>query len=395
MILMLLIKNANLYSPKREGICSILVEGSRIADVIPASKNDVVDRLALQKDISVNVIDAQGALTIPGIIDRHVHLNGAGGEGGPVYRTPPLQLSSFIKAGVTSTVGMLGTDGVCRSLRELLMKARALEEEGISTWILTGNYRIPSVTFTGGVMDDLCLIDKVIGLKIALSDHRGSHPSVEELRRAISDARTGGMLAGKPGFVCIHMGSEKTAFEPLLRAIEDTDIPISQLAPTHISRSRALLEESIAFGKKGGNLDITTSPGPKPLFGLPIHETLKYLLDQHIPLPQITISSDGNGSMPRFDKNGKLEGMGIGPIDAILNTITELWDDPDLGGETVLSMGTSNVADQLALANKGRLQTGKDADILILGEDKKLKHVIAKGEPLMQEGRLLKKGTFE
>ena len=46
-------------------------------------------------------------------------------------------------------------------------------------------------------MDDLCLIDKVIGLKIALSDHRSAHPTVDELRRAVSEARVGGMLTGK------------------------------------------------------------------------------------------------------------------------------------------------------------------------------------------------------
>ncbi|HOO64496.1 MAG TPA: hypothetical protein PK364_11330, partial [Synergistaceae bacterium] len=58
-------------------------------------------------------------------------------------RTPPLELGSFLRGGVTSAVGLLGTDGIARSLEELLLKARGLEEEGISTWILWDPTKFP------------------------------------------------------------------------------------------------------------------------------------------------------------------------------------------------------------------------------------------------------------
>ena len=393
---MLLIKNADLYAPKYRGVCDILVADKKIAGVFPHGSSINGPEDSLKKiDTDLTVLDAKGCKVIPGIIDRHVHFNGAGGEGGPAYRTPPLQLSSFVKAGVTSAVGMLGTDGTCRSLRELLMKARGLEEEGISTWILTGSYRVPSTTLTGGIVDDICLIDKVIGLKMAISDHRGSHPSVEEIRRAVSDARAGGILSGKVGTVCVHMGSETTSLTPLLRAIEDTDVPLTQFGPTHVSRNEALLEDAIQFGKRGGNLDVTSAPGANPQFGLSTRHALKRLLLGGVPPERITLSSDGNGSMPRFDESGRMVGMGIGPIDAVLTSVMELWDDPDFNAEVVLSMATSYVADQLSLKDKGRIEKSADADILVLNENKKLRHVVAKGQIMMKDGEILKKGIFE
>jgi len=397
LLAMLLIRNGDLYAPEHRGLCDILAIEGKIAGVFspgaPGGK-ELTESALRTIEPEMTVLDASGCRVIPGIIDRHVHFNGAGGEGGPAHRTPPLQLSSFVKAGVTSAVGMLGTDGTCRSLRELLMKARGLEAEGISTWILTGSYSIPSVTLTGGVMDDICLIDKVIGLKMAISDHRSSHPSVEEIRRAVSDARTGGILSGKCGVVCVHMGNEKTSLTPLLEAVENTDVPLTQFAPTHISRCDALLRDSIAFGKRGGNIDVTATPGEKPVFGLPNRLALRTLLDGGVAPERITLSSDGNGSMPRFDEHGKLIGLGIGPITAVLESILELWDDPEFDAATLLAMGTSYVADQLNLKGKGRVVKGADADILVL-KDNALRDVVAGGRVMMKGGTVLRKGTFE
>ena len=394
---MLLIRNGDLYAPEHRGLCDILAIEGKIAGIFfPGSPGGAELKETVLRAIEpeMTVLDASGCRVIPGIIDRHVHFNGAGGEGGPVNRTPPLQLSSFVKAGVTSAVGMLGTDGTCRSLRELLMKARGLEAEGLSTWILTGSYSIPSVTLTGGVMDDICLIDKVIGLKIAISDHRSSHPSLNEIRRAVSDTRTGGILSGKSGVVCVHVGNEKTSLTPLLEAIENTDVPLTQFAPTHISRCDELLKDSIAFAKLGGNIDLTAAPGEKPIFGLPNRQALRTLLDSGVAPERITLSSDGNGSMPRFDERGKLVGLGVGPITAVLESILELWDYPEFDAAALLGMGTSHVADQLGLKGKGRVEKGADADILVL-KDNKLRDVIAGGRVMMKDGAVIRKGTFE
>jgi beta-aspartyl-dipeptidase (metallo-type) len=403
---MLWIKNCDVYAPKALGVRDILVSEGKIAGLFPSG---ALTPDALEKvDPGFLTLEADGRPVIPGIVDRHVHFGGAGGEGGPMYRTPPLQLSAFVRAGVTSAVGVLGADGTCRSLRELLMKARGLEAEGISTWILTGSYSIPSVTLTGGVMSDLCLIDKVIGLKMALSDHRSSHPSAEEIRRAVSDTRTGGMLAGKSGVVCVHMGTEETAYAPLVEAVERTDVPLSQFGPTHISRCEALLKKSVGYGKRGGYLDITAESDEEPLFGIPTREAIRFLLDGGVSPERITLSSDGNGSMARFDERGNVTGMGIGAITTVLQTILSLWDDKTFDRETILAMGTANAADHLGLKGKGRIEKGADADILVLGAPgdkigggknknpvRKLRHVVAKGQIMMKDELVIKKGTFE
>ena len=390
---MLLIQNANLYDPQPKGLCDVFIVAGRIMAVAEAgafSPASIPSRAG-----AIKTVDAKGALTMPGIIDRHVHFNGAGGEGGPVNRTPPLQLSSFVKAGVTTAVGMLGTDGTCRALEELLMKARGLEQEGISTWILTGAYGLPSPTLTGNVRRDVCLIDKVIGLKLAVSDHRSSHPSVEEIRRAVSDVRVGGILAGKAGCLCVHMGDEPSGLDPLLQAIEGTDIPLSQFAPTHISRCEPLVDQSVEFGRRGGYLDITAAPGKKPLFGLPTAAVVYRLLDEGVGCENITLSSDGNGSMPSFNEKGEMVGLKVGPLDAVLESVVELLQEGKLPVADVLSLVTANPAAHLKLSTKGRVRPGMDGDVLVLDDSFRPRHVVAKGRLLMEEGEVVVKGTFE
>mgnify|MGYP000332328188 FL=1 len=184
----LLLKHVDLYAPEHVGVRDLLILGGRVA--------------AAEADLTVNVpdletIDTRGAIAAPGIVDHHNHFGGAGGEGGFNFRTPPAQLSTFVKAGITTAVGLLGTDGYSRSLTELLAKARALEIEGLSTWIYTGAYQLPGPTITGRTGTDIAWIDKVIGCKMALSDHRSSHPSPEAIRALVSDVRVAGMLSGR------------------------------------------------------------------------------------------------------------------------------------------------------------------------------------------------------
>jgi hypothetical protein len=44
-----------------------------------------------------------------------VHVTGGGGEAGPASRCPESQLSAFLNAGITTVVGVCGTDSVSRS----------------------------------------------------------------------------------------------------------------------------------------------------------------------------------------------------------------------------------------------------------------------------------------
>lgn len=153
-----IIKNGTVYAPEYLGKKDILIVKDTIVRI--AEKIPVPDSLFYE----VEIIDATGKTLVPGFIDSHVHIIGGGGEGGFRTRTPEIQLSQLIKAGITTVVGCLGTDGTTRHMSSLLAKARALEEEGISAYIYTGSYQFPIQTLTGNCRDDLILIDKVIGV---------------------------------------------------------------------------------------------------------------------------------------------------------------------------------------------------------------------------------------
>src|SRR5512137_734049 len=185
---MLILKNPDIYAPTPAGRADILIAGGRIVRVEPGI------RIA---ESYCETFDASGLMAVPGFIDAHVHMTGGGGEGGFATRTPELVLSDAIRGGVTTVVGCLGTDGVTRSLENLLAKARGLDEEGISTFIYTGYYAVPTATLTGSVERDLLLIEKVIGAgEVALSDHRSTQPSFDEVVRLAAEARRGGILSG-------------------------------------------------------------------------------------------------------------------------------------------------------------------------------------------------------
>lgn len=390
----LLIKDGDIYAPKHKRGKDILVINDKIVFIdqnILTSALNVIDK-------DIKIIDASKCIIVPGYIDQHVHINGAGGEGGPQYRTPPIQLSELVKAGITSVVGLLGTDGFARSLKALLMKARALEQEGISTWIYTGAYQYPSPTITESILSDIILIDKVIGVKIALSDHRTSHPTIDEFKKVTSEARAAGILAGKAGVVHIHMGGEKLGLSYLFDIIRNTEIPIEQFAPTHLNRDEELFRQAVEFGKMGGYIDLTAgvSGEEKSSENIKPGKAIKILLKNGVSIEKITISSDGNGSIPKFNKKKEFVGMRIASVSSLHKEFINMVKKEKISIEEVTHVTSTNIAKHLKLGKKGEIRVGKDADIIALDKDTlKIKHVIARGKILMEDEEVVKFGTFE
>ncbi len=382
----LLLKNADLYSPEPMGRRDVLILAGKIFQIA----QDLQEGALKEALPGLEVLDLQGAIAAPGIIDHHNHFGGAGGEGGFQFRTPPAQLSSFIKAGITGAVGLLGTDGYNRSLEELLAKARGLEAEGLSTWIYTGSYQVPGPTMTGSAGRDICLIDKVIGCKMALSDHRCSHPGTDQIRALVSEVRVSAMLAGKRGVVCVHMGSEVPGLEPLRRALAGSDVPLSQFVPTHVGRTPELTADAVRWVKEGGLADITAGGSGQSL------RALEAFIAGGADLSQVMVSSDGNGSMPKFNEKKELVSMAVGDPSTILEMINQGHEAALAPLERLFALTSSNVARWLGLNGKGELKKGFDGDLIVLEPPSlALRHVIAKGQIMMKEGVLLAKGTFE
>lgn len=386
---MLLIKNIDTYAPEAAGRMDILVAGGRIERVqagirLPRALGDTLDGAKL--------------IAVPGFIDGHVHLIGGGGEGGFATRTPELMLSEAVRGGVTSLVGCLGTDGITRSLPALLAKARALEEEGLSTWMYSGAYGVPLITLTGSLESDLILIDKVLGAgEVAISDHRSSQPTFEALARLSGEARRGGMLGGKAGLLHLHLGDGMRRLELLERLVAETELPITQFLPTHINRNPHLFEKGIAWAQMGGAVDFTTSTVPRFLQEgeVKCSVALRRMLDAGVDPSRITFSSDGQGSLPDYHPDGRLKGLGVGRVTSLFAEVRDAVQQEDISLETALAVITANPARTLKLRAKGRIAEGFDADLVLLRPDLEVDTVIARGRLLMHRGKLLVRGTFE
>lgn len=386
-----IIKNVEVYAPKYLGKKQVVIAGDKI--------EGVYDDINIPKDfINISIIDGEEMLLIPGLIDSHVHIMGGGGEGGFRTRTPELALSEFIEAGITTAVGCIGTDGVCRDMRSLLAKAEALEEEGITTYCYTGSYDVPVKTVTDTIKSDIMLIKKIIGVgEIALSDHRSSQPTYEQFSKIVAQARVGGLLSGKAGIVNVHLGDGARMMDYLFNLIKTTELPANQMLPTHVNRSKKLFNVGVEYAKCGGYVDLTTASDPDFLEEeeLRAGEGLKIMLDQGVPLKNITFSSDGNGSMPIFNDKREFIGLGVCKVTSLFREVKEAVK-LGVALEEALSVVTSNVADALKLSYKGRIECGKDADILLIDkESMSVKTVIAKGRVMMDGGKLLVRGTFE
>ncbi|MCQ2969829.1 MAG: beta-aspartyl-peptidase [Clostridium sp.] len=384
------IENIKVYNPKYLGIKTIVLAGEKI--------EGIYDKVNVPKDfISIEIIDGRGKSCLPGFIDSHVHIIGGGGEGGFRTRIPEINIKTLIESGITSVVGCLGTDSVCRNMETLLAKVNSLDEEGITAYCYTGSYDIPVKTLTDSIKKDVMLIEKIIGVgEIALSDHRSTQPTYDEFVRAISETRVGGLLSGKSGIVNIHLGDGKKRLDYLFRMLEETEIPLTQVLPTHLNRNKDLLSEGLRYAKNGGNIDLTTSSDPEHLEPgeMRASEALSYLLNKGISIENITFSSDGNGSMPMFDK-GKLLGIGICSVQSLYNEVTEAVKKYSIPMEEAIKVITSNVAEILKLKNKGTVEAGKDADLVIIDDkDLKINTVIAKGKIVVKEGKSVIESIF-
>jgi beta-aspartyl-dipeptidase (metallo-type) len=300
---------------------------------------------------------------------------------------------------VTTVVGCLGTDGVTRTPAGLLAKARGLDEEGLSTFIYTGHYSVPVHTLTGSIERDLLIVDKIIGVgEVALSDHRSTQPTFDEFARTAAEARRGGILSGKAGIVNVHMGDGTRGLSMLVRLVADTEIPVTQFLPTHINRNPALFDEGIAWAKQGGFVDFTTSTVPAFLEQGEAKSSagLRRMLDAGVNPAQITFTSDGQGSLPDFDAQGRLRRLEIGRVTSLVGEIRDAVRDEGVPLATALAVATANPARILKLTAKGRVAEGADADVLLLDPATlDVRGVVAKGRWLMKDGVHLARGTFE
>lgn len=341
----ILIKNAHVYAPTDLGLVDVLIVNDKIATV----GADLTPNIP-----GLETIQAKGKILTPGFFDQHIHVTGGGGEGGPATRTPELVLSELIACGTTSVVGVSGTDYISRSIPNLLAKVRALKDEGISAWMYTSNYHYPPTTLTGSVGTDLYYIPEVLGCKIALGDHRSSFPTEQQILALLTEIRVSAMTIGKTGFLHVHTGNIPGAFE-MYDEIVNLGFPIKHIRPTHCARIRYVFDMAIKFSQKGGWIDITT--GASCCFEHPAQAIVE-ALDAGVDSTHLTFSTDGHGSVPRFNEKGDMVGLGVGGVDANLREVKRLIEQYKMPISQAITFISSNVAAALG-SPRSRCNQGK------------------------------------
>lgn len=359
-----LIKNLECYCPEYTGKNDILICGDKIYKIQPEIKCE-------DGSIINEIHDCGGLFAFPGLIDQHVHLIGGGGEHGFSGRITDIGIDRIVKAGISTVVGVLGADGVTKGPISLYAKAKGLTEQGVTAFMYSGSYTIPPVTVTGDVTRDLVLVDRVIGVKTALSDFRSSNVGPGELAKIASMANIGGMLSGKAGVVHIHIGDGRGGLSRLYEVLEKTDLPIGQFVVTHMNRSLKLLLQAEDFLKSGGNVDFTSGE----VEGVPVPDAVERLLKDGININNLTVSSDGNAGMP---------GGGISDIGTLYEDIVKCIVDKGMPAQTAFCVATENVSKVLKLyPKKGALKAGSDADILITDSRFNIKMMFCMGKEML------------
>jgi len=382
-----LLRNADLHAPRPLGLHHLLVAGSRVVWM-------GTEHLELPGALGAHVVELDGARLIPGLVDAHVHLTGGGGEAGAHTKVPPLALSRFTRGGVTTVVGLLGTDDATRHPRELVTAVHGLRHEGLSAWAWTAGYHVPPVTLTGTVRGDLAHVECIVGVKTAISDHRSSQPTRDELLRLASEAHVGGLMTGKAGVVHLHVGDGPRGLEPIREALAASELPPRVFQPTHVNRRKALFEEAVALAGQGCHVDLTAFPVEEGEDAWSAEDALLRYLDAGAPPQRVSVSSDGGGCLPVFDAEGRVSSMDVGAPGALALALRELLRR-GCPLEQVLPAFTENPARLLRLAGKGHIAVGADADLVVLDSDGGIQDVMAMGAWMVRGGEVMRGGTFE
>lgn len=388
MNLLTLITDADIYAPEHLGRRALLVAGERIVWMGTRPPQ-------LPRELGCETIDLAGARLIPGLIDCHAHVTGGGGEMGMRSKVPSVGLSRFTSGGVTSVVGVLGTDDTTRSTAELLARTHGLNEEGLSAWCHTGGYHVPPTTLTGSVRGHIVQLERCIGIgEIAISDHRSSQPTLDELLRLAADAHVAGLMTGKAGLLHLHVGDGERGLALVRRALETSELSPRTFHPTHVNRKRRLFDEALALAQQGCTIDVTAYPVEKGEDAWSAEEAIERFLDSKLARERITASTDGGGCLPVFDADKRIVRMDVGEPAMLARTLQKLVQR-GRALEDVLPVFTANPARLLRLSSKGRIAIGADADLVVLDGESAVRDVMARGLWHVRAGKPVLRGMFE
>jgi beta-aspartyl-dipeptidase (metallo-type) len=199
-------------------------------------------------------------------------------------------------------------------------------------------------------------------------------------------------MSGKAGVLHLHLGDGKRGLSLIRQALEVTELPARVFHPTHVNRQRWLFDEAMALARQGCTVDVTAFD-PEDV-GISVEDAIVRWRAEALPTERLTVSSDGAGCLPTFDDEGRLVRMDVGRPATMAAALRELLGRGLPLGE-VLPPFTSNVARLLRLGQKGRIEAGLDADLVVLDDDGGVRHVMARGSWMVRSGDVVLPGTFE
>lgn len=364
-----LIENGEIFAPSPLGENSILLGAGKILKIGRVNRRAVEDL-----GIGFETIDASECIVTPGLIDPHQHLLGGSGEKGFASQTPEIAVGEIVGAGITTVVGCLGVDTTMKTMAGLLAKAKALNEEGLTAYLWTGGYDVPPTCITDSPRNDIMFVSEVIGAgEIAVSDERSTDHNPLDLARLVIDTHNGGMLSNKAGVTHFHIGAGAGRLQPVRDLLEQFDVIKPEwLYPTHITRSEELMLEAVELTKRGSFVDIDAVEED-------LARWLKFYLDNGGLPDKLTVSTDASITSP-------------------LNLIRQIRScvlEHRFPLEQVLRLVTENTAKVLKLSDKGALEAGKSADVLVLQKNSlEIKEVICSGRRMIKNGKPVFKEKF-
>lgn len=126
----------------------------------------------------------------------------------------------------------------------------------------------------------------------------------------------------------------------LAQAAETTGLPPDRFVATHVNRNPGLLAQAFEFAKDGGAIDLTSQ----------VQRDRGY--------------------------NNAVVAQGVA------------WSD-------LLPFVTSNPTHRLGLDHKGRIEAGRDADLVLLGDDHEVAQVWSRGRAMVAEGEVVVRSDYE
>jgi beta-aspartyl-dipeptidase (metallo-type) len=249
------------------------------------------------------------------------------------------------------------------------------------------------------VRADIVLIDKVLGVKVAIAEDTYPNLSLPQLATLAGELKLAAAISGKAAVMHCHTGRNPRRLQPLFELLDAVSLPIRQIVPTHVNRrDPEMIAQAARFAHLGGTVDVSCNLSRRcgSVTGLDPDQAVQRLLGAGVPLDRITLSSDANVSMPVLDGQDQPVGLHNAAPRILHREWLHVIRTNRLSLPQALPLATSNVARVLGIDDrKGSLAPGKDADLLFLTDDLMVDTVIARGQVMVRDGRPVATGPFE